>query len=40
MFDFVFEGNFPSTGPRGTKGDLTEGFLRYRFGGLIFGGGL
>ena len=20
------------------KGDLTEGFLRYRFGGLIFGG--
>ena len=27
--------------PRGAyiwKGDLTEGFLRYRFGGLIFGG--
>ena len=20
------------------RGDLTEGFLRYRFGGLIFGG--
>ena len=28
---FVLEGNFP-------RGDLTEGFLRYRFGGLIFGG--
>ena len=38
---FVFEGNFPSTSPRGAyiwRGDLTEGFLRYRFGGLIFGG--
>ena len=38
---FVFEGNFPSTSPPGAyiwKGDLTEGFLRYRFGGLIFGG--
>ena len=38
---FVFEGNFPSTSPRGAyiwKGDLTEGLLRYRFGGLIFGG--
>ena len=38
---FVFEGNFPSTSPRGTyiwRGDLTEGFLRYRFGRLIFGG--
>ena len=37
----VFEGNFPNTNPRGAyirKGDLTEGFLRYRFGGLIFGG--
>ena len=32
----VFEGNFPSTSPR--RGDLTEGFLRYEFGGLIFGG--
>ena len=21
------------------RGDLTEGFLRYRFGGLMFGGG-
>ena len=38
---FVFEGNFPSTSPRGAyiwRDDLTEGFLRYRFGGLIFGG--
>ena len=38
---FVFEGNFPSTSPWGTyiwRGDLTESFLRYRFGGLIFGG--
>ena len=37
----VFDGNFPSTSPRGAyiwRGDLTEGFLRYRFGGLIFGG--
>ena len=44
LFYFVFEGNFPSKSPpppgglylRG--GDLTEGFLRYRFGRLIFGG--
>ena len=38
---FVFECNLPSTSPRGTyiwRSDLTEGFLRYRFGGLIFGG--
>ena len=38
---FVFEGNFPSTSPRGAyiwRDDLTEGFLRYRFGGLVFGG--
>ena len=37
----VFEGNFPSTSPRGAyiwRGDLTEGFLRYEFGGLLFGG--
>ena len=35
------KGNFPSTSPRGAyirRGDLTEDFLRYRFGGLIFGG--
>ena len=41
LFYFVFEGNFPSTSPRGAyiwSGDLTEGFLRYRFGELIFGG--
>ena len=41
LFYFVFEGNFPSTGPRGAniwRGDLTDGFLRYRIGGLIHGG--
>ena len=41
LFYFVFESNFPSTSPRGAyiwRGDLTEGFLRYKFGGLIFGG--
>ena len=41
LFYFVFEGNFPSTSPRGAyiwRGDLTEGFLRYRFRRLIFGG--
>ena len=41
LFYFVFEGNFPSTSPRGAyiwRGDLTEGFSRYRFGGLILGG--
>ena len=41
LFYFAFEGNFPSTSPRGAyirKGNLTEGFLCYRFGGLIFGG--
>ena len=48
LFYFVFEAHFPSTSPRGTyiwRGDLTEGFLRHRFGrggglymeGLIFG---
>ena len=37
LFDFVFEGNFPSTSPRGAyfwRGHLMEGFLRYRVGGL------
>ena len=46
LFYFVFEGNFPSTSPGGGgggrayiwMGNLTKGFLRYRFGGLIFGG--
>ena len=40
LFYFVFEGHFPSTNPRGAhilRGDLTDGFLRHRFGGLIFG---
>ena len=40
LFYFVFEGNFPSTSPRGAyiwRGNLTEGFLCYEFGG---GGGL
>ena len=41
LFCFEFEGNFPSKSPRGAyvwRGDLTEGFLRYRIGGLIHGG--
>ena len=41
LFYFVFEGNFPSTSPWAAyiwRGDLMEGFLRYRFGELIFGG--
>ena len=41
LFYFVPEENFPSTSPQGAyiwRGDLTEGFLRYSFGGLIFGG--
>ena len=41
LFYFVFEGNFPSTSPRGAyiwRGNLTEGFLRYRFGGLYLEG--
>ena len=41
LFYFVFEGNSPSTSPWGAyiwRGDLMEGFLRYRFGWLIFGG--
>ena len=40
-FTCVFEGNFQVQAPRGpyiSRGDLTEGFLRYEFGGLIFGG--
>ena len=38
---FVCEGKFQVQAPRGAyirRGDLTEGFLRYDFGGLIFGG--
>ena len=41
LFYFVFEGNFPSKSPRGAyiwRGNFTKGFLRYQFGGLIFGG--
>ena len=41
LFYFVFEGNFPISSPQGAyiwRGNLTKGFLRYRFGGLIFGG--
>ena len=41
LFYYVFEGNFPSTSLQGAyiwRGDLTEGFLYYEFGGLIFGG--
>ena len=43
LFYFVFKGNFPSTSPWGAyiwRGYLTEGFLRYRFGGLILMEGL
>ena len=43
LFYLVFEGNFPSTSPRGAyvwRGDLTEGLLRCRIRGLIFGGAL
>ena len=41
LFYFVFEGRFQVQAPQGAyirMGDLTEGFLRYDFGGLIFGG--
>ena len=41
LFYFVFEGKFQVQVPRGAyirRGDLTEGFLRYDFGGLLFGG--
>ena len=45
FFNFVFEGNFqvqaPGAGGGGAyiwRGDSTDGFLRYDFGGLIFGG--
>ena len=42
LFNLVsFEGKFQVQSPPGAyirRGDLTEGFLRYDFGGLIFGG--
>ena len=37
LFFFLLEGNFQVQVPRGAyiwRGDLTEGFLRYEFGGL------
>ena len=40
LFYFVFEGKFQVQAPQGAyirRGDLTEGFSRYDFGGLIFG---
>ena len=43
LFYFVFEGNFPSTSSLGAyiwRGDLTEGFLRYRFWGAYIWSGL
>ena len=41
LFYFVFEGNFPSTSPRGAyiwRGDLTEGFCVTGLGGLYLEG--
>ena len=41
LFYFVFQGNFPSRSPEGglyLEGRFNGGFLRYRFGGLTFGG--
>ena len=41
LFYLVFEGKFQVQASRGAytrRGDLTEGFLRYDSGGLIFGG--
>ena len=41
LFFFLFKGNFQVQAPRGAyiwRGDLTEGFLRCKFGELIFGG--
>ena len=41
LFFFVFEGNSQVQAPWGAyiwRGNLTEGFLRYEFGGLIHGG--
>ena len=39
LFYFVFEGKFELQAPWGAylrRGDLTEGFLRYDFSGLVF----
>ena len=41
LFYFVFERKFQVQAPRGAyirRGDLTEGFLRYDFGGLYLEG--
>ena len=41
LFCFVFDGNFQVQAPGWAyirRGNLTEGFLPYEFGGLIFGG--
>ena len=41
LFYLVFECNFPSSSPQGAhiwRGNLTEGFLRYRSGGLYLEG--
>ena len=41
LFYFVFESNFPSTSPWGAyiwRGDLTDSFSHYKFGGLYFEG--
>ena len=40
LFYFVFEGNFQVQPPGGLylEGDLTEGFLRFVFGGLCLEG--
>ena len=43
LFYFVFENKFHVQAPREAyirRGDLTDGFLRYDFEGLIFGQGL
>ena len=43
LFYFVVKGNFPSTSSSGAyiwRGDLTEGFLRYRFWGVYIWRGL
>ena len=41
LFYFVFKGKFQVQAPRGAyirRGDLTEGFLHYDFGGLYLEG--
>ena len=41
LFYFVFDGKFQVQAAPGAyirRGDLTEGFWHYHFGGLIFGG--